>query len=111
MEWINGPITATIIKDTAIDREFGTGVMTITPWHSQVDFEIAKRHGLEMEPIIDLRGKLLPIAKEFAGMKITDARPKIVEKLAAKGLLVKTDEAYKHIVKRCYKCNTIATFA
>jgi len=107
VEWINGPITATIIKDTAIDREFGTGVMTITPWHSQVDFEIAKRHGLEMEPIIDLRGKLLPIAKEFAGMKITDARPKIVEKLAAKGLLVKTDEAYKHIVKRCYKCNTM----
>jgi valyl-tRNA synthetase len=35
-EWINGPVTATIIKDTAIDPEFGTGVMTITPWHSLV---------------------------------------------------------------------------
>jgi valyl-tRNA synthetase len=41
LEWINGPITATVIKDEAIDMEFGTGVMTITPWHSTVDFEIA----------------------------------------------------------------------
>src|SRR4051812_40566210 len=34
VEWINGPITATIIKDSSVDPEFGTGVMTITPWHS-----------------------------------------------------------------------------
>lgn len=107
IEWINGPIEATIIKDAAVDREFGTGVMTITPWHSQVDFEIAKRHGLEIEQIIDWRGKLLPIAEEFAGMNIKDARPKIVEKLASKGLLTRTEENYEHVVKRCYKCNTM----
>ena len=105
LEWINGPITATIIKDEAVDPAFGTGVMTITPWHSQVDFEIAKRHGLDMEQIIDWRSKLLPIAGEFADMKITDARAKIVEKLAAKGLVVKVDENYTNAVKRCYKCN------
>jgi valyl-tRNA synthetase len=103
-EWINGPITATVIKDTAIDMEFGTGAMTITPWHSQVDFEIAERHGLDMEQIIDERGKLLPIAGTFAGMKIREARPLIVEALAAKGLLVSTDPAYKNVVKKCYKC-------
>ncbi len=107
LEWINGPITATVIKDEAIDMEFGTGVMTITPWHSQVDFEIAQRHGLDMEPIIDLRGKLFPIAGEFEGMRISDARPKIVEKLAVKGLLVSTDDQYKNVVKRCYKCGTV----
>lgn len=95
LEWINGPITATIIKDTAIDMEFGTGVMTITPWHSMTDFEIAERHTLDKEQIIDKYGKLLPIAGEFAGMKITDARPKIVEKLRAKGLVVKEEE-YTH---------------
>lgn len=103
-EWINGPITATVIKDAAVDMSFGTGAMTITPWHSQIDFEIAERQGLDMEQIIDERGKLLPIAGEFAGMKIAEARPKIVEKLAAKGLLVSTDPAYKNVVKRCYKC-------
>ncbi len=104
LEWINGPITATVIKDESVDMEFGSGVMTITPWHSSVDFEIAKRHNLDIEQIIDERGKLLPIAGEFAGMNIKDARVKIVEKLAAKGLLVKTDENYSHEVSVCYKC-------
>jgi len=95
-EWINGPITATIIKDESVDPQFGTGVMTITPWHSLVDFEIAERHGLDKEQIIDFHGNLLPIAEEFAGMPIAEARDKIVEKLAGKGLLVKTDENYAH---------------
>ena len=107
VEWINGPIETTVIKDEAVDREFGTGVMTITPWHSQIDFEIAQRHNLDVEQIIDWRGKLLPIAGEFVGMNIKDARPKIVEKLKSKGLLVRIDEHYKNVVKRCYKCSTI----
>lgn len=104
VEWINGPIEATIIKDEASDPEFGTGVMTITPWHSGIDFDIAKRHNLDMEQIIDERGKLLPVAGEFAGMNIKDARAKIVEKLESKGLLVKTDTEYSHEVSVCYKC-------
>lgn len=107
LEWINGPITATVIKDEAADMEFGSGVMTITPWHSQVDFELAKKYDLDIEQIIDWRGKLLPIAGDLAGMKISEARPKIVEILEKKGLLVKTDADYKNIVKRCYKCQTI----
>ncbi len=106
LEWINGPIVATIIKDKAIDMEFGTGVMTITPWHDAIDFDIAERKGLEKEQIIDMRGKLLPIAGEFAGMKTTEARSKIVEKLKTKGLLVKVDENYVHNVPVCYKCET-----
>ncbi len=97
LEWINGPITATVIKDSSIDMEFGTGVMTITPWHSVADFEIAERYELDKEQIIDERGKLLSIAGEFAGMKITDARAQIVAKLRDKGLLVK-EEPYTHNV-------------
>jgi len=101
VEWINGPITATVIKDEAIDPAFGTGVMTITPWHSHVDFEIAERHGLDKVQVIDFHGKLLPIAgDEFAGMDIAEARPKIVAKLKAKGLLLKSDENYVHNVAR-----------
>src|SRR3989338_6692543 len=46
LEWINGPIEATIIKDEAIKMEFGTGAMTITPWHDAVDFGIAEKHDL-----------------------------------------------------------------
>ena len=96
LEWINGPITATVIKDTASDPEMGSGAMTITPWHSMADFEIAERHGLDKEQVIDRYGKLLPIAGEFAGMKISEAREKIVEKLRQKGLVVKVDDAYTH---------------
>ncbi len=105
LEWINGPITATVIKDEAGDPELGSGVMTITPWHSNIDFDIAKRHNLDVEQVIDWRGRLLPIAGEFEGMNINEARTKIVEKLAEKGLLVKIDEDYEHSVPCCYKCN------
>jgi len=107
LEWINGPITATVIKDEAIDMAFGTGVMTITPWHDPIDFEIAERHNLDKEQIIDFYGRLLPIAEEFNGMKILQARPKIIEKLQSKGLVEKIEENYKHTVKVCYKCNSL----
>lgn len=95
LEWINGQITATVVKDKSIDMGFGTGVMTITPWHSIVDFEIAERHDLDKEQIIDKNGRLLQIAGEFSGMKISEAREKIVDKLKSKGLLEK-EEDYVH---------------
>ncbi len=98
VEWINGPIEATVLKDEMIDMEFGTGVMTITPWHSHEDFVLAEKYKLDKEQIIDKYSKLLPIAGEFAGMKITDAREKIVEKLKEKGLLVSVDENYTNRV-------------
>jgi len=98
IDWINGEIIATVIKDKAVDKEFGSGVMTITPWHDATDFEIAERHNLSKEQIIDFRGILLPIAQEFSGEHIKKARGKIVEKLRAKGLLVKIDENYTHRV-------------
>lgn len=107
IEWINGPITATLIKDEAADPSMGSGVMTITPWHSAIDFEIAERHGLDMEQVIDWNGKLLPISEEFTGMRIEEARPKIVEKLKNKGLLVKIDENYTHAVRVCERTGVI----
>lgn len=104
LEWINGPIKATLIKDDVIDMALGTGAMTITPWHDPIDFDIAQRHHLPSEQIIDWRGKLLPIAGEFAGMNIKEARGKIIEKLQGKGLVEKIDEKYVHEVPVCYKC-------
>ena len=97
-EWINGKIETTVIKDKAIDPEFGSGVMTITPWHDATDFEIAERHNLDKEQIIDFDGKLLSVAGEFAKMPIEEAREKVVEKLDKKGLLVKVDKNYIHRV-------------
>ena len=102
-EWINGKITATVIKDEAVDPEFGTGVMTITPWHDKTDFEIATRHELDKVQVIDQFGKLLPIAGEFAGRKIDEARKDIAQKLADKGLLVRIDEGYRHRIAVSYR--------
>lgn len=96
LEWIGGLVTATVIKDDAVDMKFGTGVMTITPWHDATDFKIAERHGLDKEQIIDEYGKLLPIAREFTGLYATKARPLVIEKLQKKGLLEKTDDQYTH---------------
>ncbi len=98
LEWINGPIVATVIKDEAANMETGTGAMTITPAHSAIDFEIASRHQLDVEQVIDERGILLPIAGEFAGQHIKKARSMIVAKLHEKGLVVKIDEGYTHNV-------------
>lgn len=92
-----------VIADEAIKPEFGTGAMTITPAHDPVDFEIAQRHNLPIEPIIGLDGKLLPIAGEFAGMKVAVARVAVAEKLKELGLIEKVDEHYRHSVALCYK--------
>ena len=96
VDWINGKTMATVIKDAAADMEFGTGVMTITPAHDAVDYDIAQRHNLDIEPVIDLRGLLLPVAGELAGQHIKKARPLLVEKLQAMGLVEKIDEKYNH---------------
>lgn len=103
LEWINGKVTATVIKDEVIDMEFGTGVMTITPWHDKTDYEIAKRHGLDSEQIIDFNAKLLPIAGELSGQHIKKARAMVIEKLKEKGLLVKTEENYLHKLATNYR--------
>lgn len=106
VKWLEGEITATIVKDKAIDMEFGTGVMTITPWHDVADFEIAKRHNLSGVEVIDKNGKLTDIAGEFKGLKIEAAREKVIERLKELNLLVK-EETYEHNVITCYKCNRI----
>jgi valyl-tRNA synthetase len=95
-EWINGPVRATVIKDPVVDPAFGTGVMTITPWHDKIDFDIAERHGLEKEQVIGYDGTLLAVAGEFEGRKIEDARPLIVQKLQDKGLVVAVKDGYVH---------------
>ena len=103
LEWINGPISATIIKDEGVDQSFGSGAMTITPAHDAHDFELAQKHGLDIEKVIDERGILLPIAGEFAGQHIKKARAAIIDKLKAKGLVVKIDENYVHNVATSYR--------
>jgi valyl-tRNA synthetase len=95
----------TVIADQAIKPEFGTGAMTITPAHDPIDFEIAQRHNLPINKIIGLDGRLLPIAGEFAGMKVAEARTKVGLKMQELGMVEKVDETYRHTIGLCYKSN------
>jgi len=106
VDWLEGKITATVVKDPIIDMEFGTGVMTITPWHDAADFEIAQRHNLTGVEVIDKNGRLTKAAGKYEGLKIEEARKRVVEDLKTLGLLEK-EEDYEHNVITCYKCGRI----
>jgi valyl-tRNA synthetase len=87
-----------ITGDEAIDMEFGTGVLKVTPAHDKVDFEIGQRHGLEIIDVLNPDGTLNALAgAEFVGVDRFDARKLAVEKLRELGLLVR-QEPYEHTV-------------
>jgi len=104
--WINGKVKATVIADKSSDPEFGTGAMTITPAHSFIDFDLAKKYGFEVIKIIDENGNLTDVTGEFAGMNACEAREKIVEKMEKHGLIDHIDENYTHNLSVCYRCGT-----
>jgi valyl-tRNA synthetase len=80
------------VADEAVDREFGTGLVKITPFHDPNDFEMGKRHDLPGITVIGLDGRMTAEAgPEFAGLDRAEAREKIVERLRAEGYLVKVE--------------------
>src|ERR1700733_2614225 len=87
-----------IVGDEAIDMEFGTGVLKVTPAHDKVDFEIGQRHGLEVIDVLNPNGTLNELAgTDFVGVDRFEARKLAVEKLRDLGLLVR-EEPYEHSV-------------
>jgi valyl-tRNA synthetase len=95
-----------IIGDEAIDPEFGTGALKVTPGHDQVDFEIGQRHGLPIVNAINPDGTMNAGAGPYEGMDRFACREAIVRDLEAQGFLVKT-EPYRHAVGQCQRCETI----
>src|SRR5437667_7394950 len=119
-----------VIADDSVDKEFGTGFVKVTPAHDASDFEIGVRHGLEMPLIMREDGTLgedggqktsaavkdngggrdRPTARrvppDLVGVDRFKARKKILERLEATALLVKT-EPHRHSVRRCYRCDTV----
>jgi valyl-tRNA synthetase len=93
-----------VIGDDAVDPEFGTGVIKVTPAHDPLDFEIARRHNLEVKQVIDKFGRLNQKTGPYKGLKVKEAREKVVADLKKKGLITKVDENYTHNVATCYKC-------
>ena len=96
-----------IVADDAVELEFGTGAVKVTPAHDATDFEIGQRHKLETISVIGQDDKMTTAARPvYAGLKIAEARKKIIEDLQAQGFLIK-EEPYKHSVGVCYKCGRV----
>ena len=95
-----------IIADSAVDMEFGTGAVKVTPAHDFNDAEMAQRHNLPYVCVIDEEGKMTDEAGQYKALDRYDARKKIIEDLTEAGLLDKV-EKHKHSVGHCYRCKTV----
>lgn len=95
-----------IIADSYVEKDFGTGMVKITPAHDPNDYEVGKRHNLEVLSVIEKDGKLNKFAGKFEGMQAKDAREKIVEELKSQNLIEKI-EPYTHSVGHCYRCHNV----
>jgi valyl-tRNA synthetase len=96
-----------IVADEAVDREFGTGAVKVTPAHDRTDFEIAERSGLPRRNILNPDATLSDeVPEEFRGLDRYEARKRVLERLGELGLVVKQGRPYLHAVGRCYRCGT-----
>ena len=94
-----------VIADDYVELGFGTGAVKITPAHDPNDFEVGKRHNLEVITVIDDRGFMNELAGKYQGMTREEARKAIVEDLKALDLVEKI-EPYNHNVGVCYRCHS-----
>ena len=95
-----------IIADDYVDMEFGTGVVKVTPAHDFNDYEVGKRHELEMITIMTLDGFINEFGGEFAGLERFEARKQIVAKLKEQELLIKTED-YRLKIPRGDRTNVV----
>jgi valyl-tRNA synthetase len=103
---VEGTVRLRVVADAAVDPEFGTGVVKVTPGHDPVDFEIGRRHGLPVRTVIGPDGRMTAEAGAYAGLDRFECRQRIVEDLRRLGLLERT-EPYRHAVGVCYRCKTV----
>ncbi len=95
-----------IVADEAVDPQFGTGAVKITPAHDPVDFEVARRQGLEEVNILNPDATMNENAGIYKGLDRFEARKAILKDLEEQGLLVKI-EPYSHSVGHCQRCRIV----
>ena len=95
-----------IIADEYVDMSYGTGAVKITPAHDPNDFEIAKRHNLPIESIINPEGKMINVPAQFLGLTPIEARARVLEALEALELR-RGETEIEHAVGHCYKCGSV----
>jgi len=95
-----------IIADEAVDPQFGTGAVKVTPAHDPNDFEIGKRHNLEPILIMNEDGTIKKGVTSYAGVDRYECREALVEELKEEKYIAKV-EPHTHSVGHCYRCRTV----
>ncbi len=90
-------IHLTVIADPSVEKDFGTGALGVTPAHSMVDWEIAERHGLPFQQIIDERGRMTVQNDLVREKKTAEAREIVTEELRRRGLIEKEEEIPQNV--------------
>jgi valyl-tRNA synthetase len=95
-----------VISDPAVDPDFGTGAVKVTPAHDPNDFAMGQRHDLEQVTVIAEDGTMTEHAGLYAGLDRAECRKRVVRDLESQGFLV-AEEAHAHAVGHCYRCHTV----
>ena len=95
-----------IVGDAAIDPQFGTGALKVTPGHDPTDFEIGQRHNLPVVTVIGPDGNMTQEAGRYEGQERFQCREGVVKQLEEEGLLERS-EPYRHSVGHCQRCKTV----
>jgi len=93
-----------VVADRYVEMEFGTGVVKITPAHDKNDFEVGKRHNLEIINIFNEDATINENGGKYQGQTRFEARENIIKRLKEEGYLLK-EEKYTHNVGTCYRCH------
>jgi len=101
-----GEFEVVVVGDEAVDPEFGSGAVKVTPAHSIADFEIAMRHKVPAKKIINEEGKMMENCGKYAGMTTLECRKAILADMEKMGLLEKVED-YPHKLSVCYRCGAV----
>ncbi len=96
-----------IIFDEAVEKDFGSGAVKVTPAHDPFDFQLAVRHNLEQIKVIDSLGKMCgPIPEKYSGMDRFACRREIINDLQNLNL-IEREELHLHNIGHCHRCGTV----
>ena len=96
-----------VVFDEAVDPGFGSGAVKLTPAHDPVDFEIARRHGLEALDVMTDDARMSDqVPEPFRGLDRFEARKQVVTELEALGV-VERIERHTHAIGHCYRCDIV----
>ncbi len=98
--------TVPVVADAFVDRDFGTGVVKVTPFHDPNDFALGRRHQLPLVQVIGFDGRMTAAAGPYAGLTVAAARRRVLEDLTQQGRIT-GDEEIVHAVGHCDRCDTV----